>query len=228
MNEKSNKSINKPLRYNRFRAYLRIKLRNKHFNKRRIYLIIAIYIILSLSIFLLPNNILTKYPYLTHFTNFMDFIPAIKQMEVKTFAPEMCKFYASYMFVIAFICLICSLREMVIIMLISRLRYNKYTKYSKKIFEKIKSKPILEILLIIACNLAYIFYILDFLSGDSVGYLRMRNIDEYFVYSLFEMWYYTIREVGFMFVVGTNFVALANILYFDIFMSSIKKVNNEQ
>ncbi|WP_290137543.1 hypothetical protein [Helicobacter japonicus] len=30
----------------------------------------------------------------------MDFIPAIKLMESKTYAPELCKFYASYMFVV--------------------------------------------------------------------------------------------------------------------------------
>ncbi|TLD86019.1 hypothetical protein, partial [Helicobacter sp. MIT 05-5294] len=69
---------NKPLTYNRFRAYLRYQFIQKHWNK----------------------TFNTKYPYLKVFTDFMDFIPAIKLMESKTFAPELCKFYAAYMFVV--------------------------------------------------------------------------------------------------------------------------------
>ncbi|WP_034360656.1 hypothetical protein [Helicobacter japonicus] len=90
----------KSLTYNRFRAYLRFKLKNRHFSKKRLIFAILFYFLCSLTIFLLPLDILTKYPYLKHFTDFMDFIPAIKLMESKTYAPELCKFYASYMFVV--------------------------------------------------------------------------------------------------------------------------------
>lgn len=183
--------MNKPLRYNRFRAYLRIKLRNKHFNKRRIYLIIAIYILLSLSIFLLPNNILTKYPYLTHFTNFMDFIPAIKQMEVKTFAPEMCKFYASYMFVVGVVCLVGLLREMFIYTTKGML-----CPYSKRGIEtlggvgEIVKKPIKFRIVMISAYALILFSTYGFLNGRMIGYTRRGHSSTYFIDYPFEMLFY--------------------------------------
>lgn len=78
----------KLLTYNRFRAYLRYKFIhqhwNKYFNTKTSILVYVLYFLCSLTIFLLPLDILTKYPYLKHFTDFMDFIPAIKLMESKT------------------------------------------------------------------------------------------------------------------------------------------------
>lgn len=95
---------NKPLTYNRFRAYLRYKFIHQHWNKtfntKTNILAFILYFLCSLTLFLLPYNILTLYPYLKVFTDFMDFIPAIKLMGSKTFAPELCKFYAAYMFVV--------------------------------------------------------------------------------------------------------------------------------
>lgn len=81
---------------------------NKHFSKKRVIAAIALYFLCSLSIFLLSLDILTHYPYLKHF---MDFIPAIKLMESKTYAPELCKFYASYMLVIGVVCFVIIIRD---------------------------------------------------------------------------------------------------------------------
>ena len=174
-----NKPTNKPLTYNRFRAYLRIRLKNKSFSKTRVFLIIAFYILCSLTLFLLPHNVLTQYPYLKYFTDFMDFIPAIKRMEIKTYAPEMCKLYASYMFVVGVIVFLLLFREL-FIFAIKRIMYpNANNNHKTKIAQAI-AKPKRYLLLFIVFDIMMIWYMLDFLSGDSVGYLRMRDRDEYF------------------------------------------------
>ena len=216
--------MNKPLTYNRFRAYLRIKLKNQHFSKKRLLLIplaLLLYSICSLTLFLLPHNVLTQYPYLKYFTDFMDFIPAIKQMEIKTFAPEICKLYASYMFVVGVVCLGYLLKEFIMIILLGCVRHHKY---KKKIVGKVLSEPKIYTLCFVGIDMLLIWYMLDFLSGDSVGYLRMRDRDEYFIYNSFEMWYYAMKEIGFMFVVGTIFMISGTILYFDIFKHNWSKI----
>lgn len=215
-----NKPTNKPLTYNRFRAYLRIKLKNKSFSKTRVFLIIAFYILCSLTLFLLPNDVLTQYPYLKYFTDFMDFIPAIKQMEIKTFAPEMCKLYASYMFVVGVIVFLLLFREL-FIFAIKRIMYpNANNNHKTKIAQAI-AKPKRYLLLFIVFDIMMIWYMLDFLSGDSVGYLRMRDRDEYFIYDSFEMWYYAMKEIGFMFVLGIILTILSNFVFFDVFKHNI-------
>ena len=216
-------NMNKPLTYNRFRAYLRIKLKNQHFSKKRLLLIplaLLLYSICSLTLFLLPHNVLTQYPYLKYFTDFMDFIPAIKQMEIKTFAPEMCKLYASYMFVVGVIVFLLLFREL-FIFAIKRIMYpNANNNHKTKIAQAI-AKPKRYLLLFVAFNTIMIWYMLDFFSGDTIGYLRMRDRDEYFIYNLFEMWYYAIKDIGFMFVVGVNLTILSSFVFFDVFKHTI-------
>ena len=215
-----NKPTNKPLTYNRFRAYLRIRLKNKSFSKTRVFLIIAFYILCSLTLFLLPHNVLTQYPYLKYFTDFMDFIPAIKQMEIKTYAPEMCKLYASYMFVVGVIVFLLLFREL-FIFAIKRIMYpNANNNHKTKIAQAI-AKPKRYLLLFIVFDIMMIWYMLDFLSGDSVGYLRMRDRDEYFIYDSFEMWYYSMKEIGFMFILGIILTILSNFVFFDVFKHNI-------
>lgn len=220
-----NKPTNKPLTYNRFRAYLRIRLKNKSFSKTRVFLIIAFYILCSLTLFLLPHNVPTQYPYLKYFTDFMDFIPAIKPMEIKTYAPEMCKLYASYMFVVGVVCLGYLSREIIILLLVGILRPNeKHKEFKKKAKQKFLTKPKSYLFCLLVFNLGCFWYIYNFFSGDFVGYLRMRNRDEYFIYNSFEMWYYAMKEIGFMFVVGTFSITVGNIIYFDIFKHNWSKI----
>ena len=70
----------------------------------------------------------------------MDFIPAIKQMEIKTYAPEMCKLYASYMFVVGVIVFLLLFREL-FIFAIKRIMYpNANNNHKTKIAQAI-AKP---------------------------------------------------------------------------------------
>ncbi|KPH51482.1 hypothetical protein HPU229336_06280 [Helicobacter pullorum] len=186
-----NKPTNKPLTYNRFRAYLRIRLKNKSFSKTRVFLIIAFYILCSLTLFLLPHNVLTQYPYLKYFTDFMDFIPAIKQMEIKTYAPEMCKLYASYMFVVGVVCLVGLLREMFIYTTKGML-----CPYSKRGIEtlggvgKIVKKPIKFGIVMISAYALILFCTYGFLNGRMIGYTRKGHSSTYFIDYPFEMLFY--------------------------------------
>lgn len=217
-----NKSTNKHLNYNRFRAYLRVRLKNKSFSKTRLLLIIAIYILFSLTIFWLPLDVLTQYPLLQYFTDFMDFIPAIKQMEIKTFAPEMCKLYISYMFVVAFVCFWFLLRELFVYMTKFSLYPNKrHKKFILKIAAKTK-RYIFGITIMIA---GYLLYLYIFLSGWSIGHSRYRRSDEYFIYNLYEMLHYSVWQVGLVFIVGTVLVSVI-FMYIDIYKYHLKKGGN--
>ena len=69
----------------------------------------------------------------------MDFIPAIKQMEIKTFAPEMCKLYASYMFVIGIVCFWFLLREFIFVL--KKAVYPNKIPADKNKIAKIAAKP---------------------------------------------------------------------------------------
>ena len=195
-----NKPTNKPLTYNRFRAYLRIKLKNKSFSKTRVFLIIAVYILLSLTIFLLPHNVLTQYPYLKYFTDFMDFIPAIKQMEIKTFAPELCKFYASYMFVVGVIytlwVFVCYFYIACRQGFLSIYRNTKEFQKVNKRFSKFGSKRI--ILSTIVMLMGFGCFIYGFLNGRLIGYTRRGHSSTFFIDYPFEMLFYIDFWQGFM------------------------------
>lgn len=216
---------NKPLTYNRFRAYLRYKFIhqhwNKYFNVKTAILAFILYFLCSLTLFLLPYNILTLYPYLKVFTDFMDFIPAIKLMESKTFAPELCKFYAAYMFVVAFVCFIYFSKEIIRLSFIKLLRPNKNSNKAKK---KILSEPKTFLLFIILFDTFAIYFYPAFFAGDTIGYSKYRSSDEYFIYNSFEMLYYCLWNMGFMFVVGFPFIIGSNLVYFDIFIHHWSKI----
>lgn len=216
-----NKPTNKPLTYNRFRAYLRIKLKNKSFSKTRVFLIIAFYILCSLTLFLLPHNVLTQYPYLKYFTDFMDFIPAIKQMEIKTYAPEMCKLYASYMFVIGIVCFWFLLREMfVYVAKLSLYPNNKHKKFILKVIAKPK-RYMLGVTIMIVGYFLYLFFV--FLSGWTIGHRKYRMSNEYFIYDLYEILYYALMEIGFTFVGGMAIIIGVIFMYIDILKYYLKK-----
>ena len=68
-----------------------------------------------------------------------------------------------------------------------------------------------------------IWYIYDLFSGDTLGYSRMRNKEEYFIYDSFEMWYYAVHNIGFMFVVGMIFLILMSLATFILINETIKK-----
>ena len=174
----------KSLTYDRTIAYLRIKLRDQPFNKKRYLFVILLYFLCSLSLFLLPLDILTKYPYLKHFTDFMDFIPAIKLMETKTFAPELCKFYASYMFVLGVICLVNTSWQGFISFI------KKSKKIEKKIIEKLRGHPIKEAFLFMLYYIMTLYFPYEFLSGGLIGASVRRHSSEYFIYGLFDMIFY--------------------------------------
>ena len=194
----------KPLTYNRFRAYLRYKFIhqhwNKYFNTKTSILAFIVYILLSLSIYLLPNNVLTQYPYLKHFTDFMDFIPAIKQMEIKTFAPELCKFYASYMFVVGVIytlwVFICYFYIACRQGFLSIYRNTKEFQKVNKRFSKFGSKRI--ILSTIVMLMGFGCFIYGFLNGRLIGYTRRGHSSTFFIDYPFEMLFYIDFWQGFM------------------------------
>ena len=181
----------KPLTYNRFRAYLRFKLRAKKFSKKRIIFTIAFYFLCSLTIFLLPYDILTKYPYLKHFTDFMDFIPAIKLMESKTYAPELCKFYASYMFVVGVGVFAVILRDFFVYCANGMLR-----PYSQKGVEtlggvgKMVKHPIKYSIIMVGAYALMLSVTYGFLNGGMIGYTRRGHWNTYFIDDYFEMIFY--------------------------------------
>ena len=149
----------------------------------------------------------------------MEFIPAIKQMEVKTFAPEMCKFYASYMFVIALVCWGFLLKEVSILMLVCVLRPNeKYKQFISKIVAKPK-RYILGAVVMIVGYFLYLFFV--FISGWTIGHSRYRSSEEYFIYDSYEMLYYAIIEIGFMFAGGIATMIGVAFMYVDIFKHNI-------
>ena len=51
----------------------------------------------------------------------------------------------------------------------------------------------------------------------------MRNKEEYFIYDSFEMWYYAVHNIGFMFVVGMIFLILMSLATFILINETIKK-----
>lgn len=221
-----NKPTNKPLTYNRFRAYLRIKLKNKSFSKTRVFLIIAVYILLSLTIFLLPHNVLTQYPYLKYFTDFMDFIPAIKQMEIKTYAPEMCKLYASYMFVVGVVCFWFLLKEFFVWVAKYTLHPNVGKNVNFKALEKIKKHPIKLVALLIFVYIACLWGLWLFLSGWTIGHSKYRSSDEYFIYTISEMLYYVIWQMGAMFFVAIAWMIILGFGYLEMYKYYMKRKNN--
>lgn len=90
--------------FNRFRAYLRYKFKGqKKSSNYKQYLYIFIYILISLTVFLIPNDILDRYSLAKHFTNFMEFIPAIEQIEHRSAIPQIAKFYTAYMFIVGIV-----------------------------------------------------------------------------------------------------------------------------
>ncbi|WP_297814142.1 hypothetical protein [uncultured Helicobacter sp.] len=201
----------KSLTYNRFRAYLRVKLKNKHFSKKRLIFAILFYFLCSLTIFLLPLDILTKYPYLKYFTDFMDFIPAIKLMESKTFAPELCKFYASYMlvagiiyFLWAFVCYCyIAFRQ-------GFLSIYHHTKEAQKVVKRLSkfSKKFI-ILSLIGLPLLFGFGLYGFLNGGMIGYTRRGHWNTYFIDDYFEMIFYIDFWQGFMVCFGIPYMFCA-------------------
>ena len=209
----------KPLTYNRFRAYLRVKLKNKHFSKKRLIFAILFYFLCSLTIFLLPLDILTKYPYLKYFTDFMDFIPAIKLMESKTFAPELCKFYASYMFVVGVVCFVGILKETFIYCARRIMHPTNAANNHKTTIAKTLAKPIKYLLMLVTFDMLVIWGIWNLFSGEGVGYARMR--DEYFIYNLYEMLNFALRDIGLGTLCGLILMILSIFVFFDIFKHNI-------
>ena len=221
----------KLLTYNRFRAYLRYKFIhqhwNKYFNTKTSILVYVLYFLCSLTIFLLPLDILTKYPYLKHFTDFMDFIPAIKLMESKTYAPELCKFYASYMLVVGIVMFMWACK--CVFYVVCRegfLSIYHHTKEEAKATSWVagRSKKLMA-LSIIALLLIFIYYPYCFLNGELIGYTKMEHYSEYFVDDWFEMLIYIDLLQGCMLCFCVPYVFLSAIRLFHT--TFIKGKNNE-
>ena len=187
---------NKPLTYNRFGAYLRYKTRKQHFSKMKVFLIFIIYILFSFSCFLLPLDILTKYPYLKYFTDFMDFIPAIKLMETKTFAPELCKFYASYMFIVLFGCFVAGCYYGLLALVkkgdFMTSYINHKTKNKMSIFPY-SAKYALALLAWVCLSVVLLY---AFLSGSLIGLDGWRGRpSSHFINDLYDLLYYSLESV---------------------------------
>ena len=222
----------KSLTYNRFRAYLRVKLKNKHFSKKRLIFAILFYFLCSLTIFLLPLDILTKYPYLKYFTDFMDFIPAIKLMESKTFAPELCKFYASYMFVVGVGVLAVILRDFFVYCANGMLR-----PYSQKGVEtlggvgKMVKHPIKYSIIMVGAYALMLSVTYGFLNGGMIGYTRRGHRNTYFIDDYFEMIFYIdFWQSGIIFNVLLGicfFIVLTDTIFYRRFFTKIG-ANNER
>lgn len=222
---------NKALTYNRFRAYLRVKLKNKHFSKKRLIFAILFYFLCSLTIFLLPLDILTQYLYLKHFTDSMDFIPAIKLMESKTFAPELCKFYASYMFVVGVGMFAVILRDFFVYCANGMLR-----PYSQKGVEtlggmgKMVKHPIKYSFIMVGAYALILSATYGFLNGEMIGYTRRGHWNTYFIDDYFEMIFYidywqSIVICGLLLGIGF-WVAIIDTIFYRRFFTKIG-ANNE-
>ncbi|MDE6947204.1 hypothetical protein [Helicobacter sp. UBA3407] len=187
---------NKPLTYNRFGAYLRYKTRKQHFSKMKVFLIFIIYILFSFSCFLLPLDILTKYPYLKYFTDFMDFIPAIKLMETKTFAPELCKFYASYMFIVLFGCFVAGCYYGLLALVKKGDFMTSYINHKTKNKMSIFPYSAKYALALLAWVCLSVFLLYAFLSGGLIGLDGWRGRpSSHFINDLYDLLYYSLESV---------------------------------
>lgn len=187
---------NKPLTYNRFGAYLRYKTRKQHFSKMKVFLIFIIYILFSFSCFLLPLDILTKYPYLKYFTDFMDFIPAIKLMETKTFAPELCKFYASYMFIVLFGCFVAGCYYGLLALVKKGDFMTSYINHKTKNKMSIFPYSAKYALALLAWVCLSVFLLYAFLSGSLIGLDGWRGRpSSHFINDLYDLLYYSLESV---------------------------------
>ena len=213
---------NKPLTYNRFRAYLRFKFIHQHwhkyFNIKTSILAYVLYLLCSLTIFLLPLDILTKYPYLKHFTDSMDFIPAIKLMESKTFAPELCKFYASYMLVVGVGTFMWACK--CAFYFVCRQGFLSVYHHTKEVAEVAsylagRSKKLIAFALIVM-PLMFGYYTYDFLSGGLIGYTKRESYSDFFIDNWFEMLIYIDFWQGVMLCFGVPFMFLGAIRLFYI------------
>ena len=187
---------NKPLTYNRFGAYLRYKTRKQHFSKMKVFLIFIIYILFSFGCFLLPLDILTKYPYLKYFTDFMDFIPAIKLMESKTFAPELCKFYASYMFIVLFGCFVAGCYYGLLALVKKGDFMTSYINHKTKNKMSIFPYSAKYALALLAWVCLSVFLLYAFLSGSLIGLDGWRGRpSSHFINDLYDLLYYSLENV---------------------------------
>lgn len=139
----------------------------------------------------------------------MDFIPAIKLMESKTFAPELCKFYAAYMFVVG---MVYSLWVFVyyfyLVMRQGLLSIYHYTKEAKKATERFarickNKKMAIFSMIILSLLMIYVFH--RFLNGGLIGYSKYEDSSTYFIDNFFEMLFYIDFWQGFMVCFGIPF-----------------------
>lgn len=144
-------------------------------------------------------------------------IPAIKLMESKTFAPELCKFYAAYMFVVG---VVYSLWVFVyyfyLVMRQGLLSIYHHTKEEQKVSERFarirKNKKMSIFGLVIFCSMmCYAFY--GFLNGGLIGYSKYEYSDTYFIDDFFEMLFYIDFLQGFMICFGIPFIFWGVIVY---------------
>ncbi|WP_181451021.1 hypothetical protein [Helicobacter valdiviensis] len=181
-----------------------------------------------MSVFFLPLDVLSKYPFLKYFTDFMDFIPAIKLMETKTYAPELCKFYASYMFVVAIICFLLIARELFLYMAKGFLY-----PYSNKGIEKLGGikRSTIKIILLFIMNYIVIFGTLYlYFSGSLIGYNRRESTEEHFVDSLFEMILYVdLHQVVVLslavLMITIGFVGLPEVIFYRRHLCKARRNN---
>ncbi|WP_297731934.1 MULTISPECIES: hypothetical protein [Helicobacter] len=121
----------------------------------------------------------------------MDFIPAIKLMESKTFAPELCKFYASYMFVVGVGVFAVILRDFFVYCANGMLR-----PYSQKGVEtlggvgKMVKHPIKYSIIMVGAYALMLSVAYGFLNGGMIGYTRRGHWNTYFIDDYFEMIFY--------------------------------------
>ncbi|QKF91464.1 hypothetical protein [Campylobacter sp. CCUG 57310] len=206
--------------FNRFRAYLRYKFKGqKKSSNYKQYLYIFIYILISLTVFLIPNDILDRYSLAKHFTNFMEFIPAIEQIEHRSAIPQIAKFYTAYMFIVGIVFAMFFMYNFFVYSIHHCRLFDIYKK--ERYIPRIKPKTSLFMFIAFAVGIFWFFYMI--IQGNLIGIrpkqaIKSTTIDD--IYGLlFYVDSYYLMTFGCIAIVVVAIVIIIDIL----FLTRIKK-----
>ncbi|WP_300792800.1 hypothetical protein [Helicobacter sp. UBA3407] len=126
----------------------------------------------------------------------MDFIPAIKLMETKTFAPELCKFYASYMFIVLFGCFVAGCYYGLLALVKKGDFMTSYINHKTKNKMSIFPYSAKYALALLAWVCLSVFLLYAFLSGGLIGLDGWRGRpSSHFINDLYDLLYYSLESV---------------------------------
>lgn len=184
--------------------------------KRKDNFWIAVYVIISLSVFLIPPKPLTRFPFLNHFTNFMSFIPAVDKISNQSLIPETSTLYTAYMFVVGFIFFFIFLYQS-ILLYIWKANFLNINKVSKKEFDKFTAfkRPKLSLFFISFLWIGGIYVIINLINGNYIGH-RTRGASTYMINTNYELLYYSLFQ-QFIVIYGLSFIVAATIALIEYY-----------